>query len=99
MAQGSVLGPILFLLYINDIVHVVNHCYIRLFADDTCLYIEVGDREETARLVNNDLTAISAWSQQCLVNFLPSKTKSLTISNKNDVHLNPSVYLSGKHIE
>ena len=37
MPQGSVLGPLLFLVYINDIVNVVQNCNIRLFADDTCL--------------------------------------------------------------
>ena len=61
--QASVLSPLLFFLYINDIVHVVNHVNIGLFTDDTCLYIEVEDREETARHVNNDLTAISAGLQ------------------------------------
>jgi len=97
--QGSVLGPLLFLLYINDIVHVVNHCNIRLFADDTCLFIEVDDREQTANLVNDDLDAITAWSNRWLVKFSPSKTKSLTISNKYDAQLNPQVSLMGKHIE
>ena len=36
--QGSVLGPLLFLIFIDDIVHVVSHSRIRLFADDTCLF-------------------------------------------------------------
>ena len=36
--------PFIILGYINDIVHVVNHCNLRFFADDTCLYIEVEDR-------------------------------------------------------
>ena len=97
--QGSVLGPLLFLIFIDDIVHVVKHCNIRLFADDTCLFIEVDDREETARLVNEDLAAIETWSYSWLVNFSPSKTKSLTISNKHDVNLNPKVSLMGKNVE
>ncbi len=37
----QVLGPLLFLLYINDLTAVIAHCNIRLFADDTCLFIEV----------------------------------------------------------
>ncbi len=96
--QGSVLGPLLFLLFINDIVHVVSHCNIRLFADDTCLFIEVEDRVETANSINDDLAAITDWSNQWLVNFSPSKTKSLTISNKQDAQLNPHVLIDGKFI-
>ena len=97
--QGSVLGPLLFLLYINDIVHVVNNCNIRLFADDTCLFIEVDNRDESARLVTEDLARIAAWSEKWLVTFSPAKTKSLIISNKNDAYKNPAVNLMGKHVE
>ena len=97
--QGSVLGPLLFLLYINDIVHVIHHCKIRLFADDTCLYIEVDDREETARFINQDLEALSVWSKKWLVSFSAAKTKSLTISNKPDAGLNPPLSLEGVRID
>ena len=37
--QGSVRGPLLFLIYINDIVNIIQLCEIRLFADDTLLYL------------------------------------------------------------
>ena len=97
--QGSVLGPLLFLLFINDIVHVVNHCKIRLFADDTCLFIEVDDRIETARLINDDLTSISVWANNWLVSFSSAKTKSMTISNKLDADINPLLTLAGTRIE
>ena len=53
--QGSVQGPLLFLLFIDDLVETVQHCKIRLFADDTCLYIEIDNREEAAEFVNEDL--------------------------------------------
>ena len=97
--QGSVLGPLLFLIYIDDLVHTVRHCNIRLFADDTCLFIEVDDRDETTRLLNQDLAAIEAWSHDWLVSFSASKTKALTISNRPDAELNPKVTFKGKHVE
>ncbi|MCP3901156.1 MAG: reverse transcriptase family protein, partial [Desulfobacteraceae bacterium] len=97
--QGSVLGPLLFLVYINDIVHVVRHCKIRLFADDTCLFIEVDNRDETSRKINHDLNDIQSWADQWLITFSPVKTKSLIISNKPDLALNPSLYLNNIEIE
>ena len=97
--QGSVLGPLLFLLYINDLTTEVQHSRIRLFADDTCLFKEVTDREQTAVLINQDLANINKWSEKWLVKFSPSKTKSVVISNKKNRLDNPTLMLNGTPIE
>ena len=77
--QGSVLGPLLFLVYINDITSNIRHCNTRLFADDTCLFIEVenGNRGDTAKMIDTDLANIDKWADKWLVQFAPEKTKSL----------------------
>jgi hypothetical protein len=80
--QGSVLGPLLFLIFINDITHVITRCKIRLFADDTCLYIEVDQPAVAAELLNTDLDAIHQWAKKWLVTFSPPKTEEMVISNK-----------------
>lgn len=79
--QGSVLGPLLFLIYINDIVENINAC-IRLFADDTSLYLIVENPIETAEKLNSDLATVHAWASRWLVTFNPSKTESLIFFSK-----------------
>ena len=93
--SGSILGPLFLLIYINDIVPVIRHSNIRMFADDTCLSTEIDNRQESASKVNSDLTSISNWAKQWLVKFSAPKTKSLIISNKKDAHLNPTIFLDG----
>jgi hypothetical protein len=80
--QGSVLCPLLFLIFINDITHVIRRCNIRLFADDTCLFIEVDEPTEAADILNQNLQQIQEWADKWLVSFSPPKTKELLISNK-----------------
>ena len=82
--QGSVLGPLLFLVFINDITTVVTNCNLRLFADDTCLFIKVDNRQQAAVLLNKDLHNIQKWSLDWLVTFNPLKTESMVIGLKQN---------------
>ncbi|MCW4249933.1 MAG: reverse transcriptase family protein [Candidatus Thiodiazotropha endolucinida] len=84
--QGSILGPLLFLIFINDIVRNIN-CSIRLFADDTSLYIVVDNPQTAALTINLDLETISKWASDWLVDFNERKTVSLLISKKHN-HVN-----------
>ena len=91
--QGSTLGPLLFLIYINDIVHNINSS-IRLFADDTSLYIIVENPIQAATILNSDLSQIYTWASNWLVTFNPSKTESLLFSRKLFKPLYPTLYMN-----
>ena len=75
----------------NDITMVVRHCDIRLFADDTCLFITVDNREKAAAQINSDLNRISQWATDWLIDFNPTKTKEMIISYKSDTHEHPHI--------
>ena len=79
--QGSRLGPLLFIIYINDIVNDLES-EILIFADDTTLLARGKDPAETAAQLNRDLVKISAWATQWKVTFNAGKTKDIIFSNK-----------------
>ena len=78
--QGSVLGPMLFLLYINDITDNLSNL-ARLFADDTSLSYSGDDFITMESDINSDLQALDEWAKTWLVDFNPKKTQALVISN------------------
>ena len=62
--QGTVLGPILFLIFINDIENCILHSIVRCFADDTRISIAVSNSDIDSRLLQVDLHNIIQWSER-----------------------------------
>ena len=77
--QGFILGTLIFLIFINDIVNEKGSC-IRLFADDTSLFIIVDDPVSSVERLNADLVKILQWAETGLVTFNPNKLNPLCIS-------------------
>ena len=80
--QGSVLGPLLFLLYIKDLPdYITNNSTVRLFADDCVLYRKIDSPDDSA-LLQRDLEALQAWEKDWPMEFHPQKCQILHITNK-----------------
>ena len=72
--QGSILGPLFFLIYINDLPNKLKS-NAKLFADDTSLFTIVKDKSESANILNNDLSEISKWAYNWKMLFNPDPSK------------------------
>ena len=68
--QGTVLGPILFLIYINDFPEYLTHSKLRLFADDSIIYKEITCQDDCKKL-QSDLDAAARWEADWLMAFHP----------------------------
>ena len=75
--QGSVLGPLFFLIYINDLEENIKS-NVKFFADDTMLFSSVNDPQTSANELNHDLDLIRRWAHQWKLEFNPDPTKQAT---------------------
>ena len=92
--QDSILGP---LLFINDFVRDIGS-NIRLFADDTRLFIIVENPDTAIELLNQDLEEIMTWAKTWLVFCNPKKTESLLISRKLNKPVHPPLFTDNQVI-
>ena len=72
--QGSILGPLLFLIYINDLSEGLS-TNANLFADDTSLFSVIHDNQTSANILNKDLEMVHNWAFQWKIDFNPDPTK------------------------
>lgn len=94
--QGSVLGPLLFLIYVNDISDSLLSL-TRLFADDTSLFYSASSLNDIEGIVNHDLLVLSAWAKQWLITFNPLKTEAVLYTLKHSENF-PNIVLDGTAI-
>ena len=90
---SGLLGPLLFLIYINDIVRNIG-ASILLFADDTSLYIVVDSPLSSAAILNTLLNTIANWTDAWLVSFHAGKTFSMIISRKTEPAMHPPLNMT-----
>ena len=79
--QGTVLGPLLFLIYINDLPDSVRHSTTRLFADDYLIYRNIRSARDT-ELLQQDMDQLQIWEKDWLMNFNTSKCQTIHFSRK-----------------
>ena len=87
--QGSIIGPLLFVLYINDICDVFTS-FMKLYADDAKLYRNINSRKDVLSL-QNDLNALFLWSKIWRMNFNISKCKFMSICRKVKIDFDYSI--------
>jgi hypothetical protein len=92
--QGSILGPLLFLVYINDLPDCVSS-NISLFADDTTLWTPVDDPIVATEILNQDLENVAQWSKSWHMSLNADKSDFLSVSCKRQPPDYPDLVIEG----
>ena len=99
--QGSVLGPLLFLLSFDDVGHVLSHCNIIMYTDDTIIYTTAKDHNELQQKLSDDFNRVASWleSNDLIMNIKAGKTECMifgTSQKINNKELNIAYLSSSK---
>lgn len=97
--QGSVLGPLLFILYINDVKRVLRRAEVNLFADDTVLFIVANSFDEAFSEMNSELHSFSEWLKWKKLKLNVAKTKCMVVTNRLQDNLTRTVQIEGEQIQ
>ena len=97
--QGSVLGPLLFLIYINDLNNAIKHSITHHFADDTNLLLSNVSIKKLQKQVNLDLKSLCKWLKSNKISLNASKTELLLFRHPNKkINYEIKIKIDGKKI-
>ena len=85
IAQGTVLGPLIFIFYINDVIHTITQCRLSMFADDCIIYTVANDFEPMYRKLQNDLDFFIGWCSRNSLKINNSKTKAMITATSGQI--------------
>ena len=97
--QGSILGPLLFLLYVNDLATVPNAFWSVLFADDTSLFLSGKDPEVMCNAINTDLAKIQEWLYCTKLSLNVLKTHYMIFTARNKTATDLEIKINEVRIE
>ena len=92
--QGSILGPMMFIMYINDLSDHLNYCKASLYADDTALITSAETQVDIMLNLNIELSIINEWLKANKLTLDPDKTKYVIFDTKQKLKDKPNLNLT-----
>ena len=103
--QGSVIGPLLFILYAADVCNKIKHCRYHLYADDIQIYLSFDPKETDTAIakINEDLRGIALWSEANTLVLNPCKSKYMILGSRQQIdrirNKEPFLSILGERVE